>query len=260
MTPQTAAEEIFRPLELDLRLIPSHSVSTGSVTVLDEDWTPPPASAERPTGRYSTPPTFADPFGIYEDVLRRDIDQMGTHDVAATQVILVTRSRLFILFARERLAHLRSGKTRGSVESLVILSYVLFHLGIPYSEIEADFTQAEFFRLRARVNAHLMEKIFRAPPGQIDLSHLALAYGEIACETPSPQPELPWVIQADRNAHVSFATDLVHRLRSNRGSRGILLLLQEAVRVHHIDMEQDLALSQSEYAHYCLAYGCSESP
>lgn len=258
MTQKNGAIERLGPLELDLEPLSRGPASTGSVTTaLDRGWHP-SQNLERATGKYDLPPTFANPLGNYEDILIGDRDRTGVDDVHAAQAISVTRYQLFILFAQTRLTRLRNGSMKGAVESLMILSYVLFHLGIPYSDIEPDFTQEEFLDLRAQINAQLIQQVLHVSPSQIKLSHLALIYGAIADEPDRSQPEVPWIIQADRNAHVAFANDLVQRLRTGRGSRGVLLLLQEAIRRCDIDIEHDLNFSQTEYARYRLAYGCVE--
>ena len=237
--------ETLPPIELDLA--PLSDPPRMDVTALDEGWDP-PRSTEKPTGRFSIPPTFGDPFGIYEDILGDQGDDMAMRAISAI------KNRLFIMFARESLKLLRSGETKRSIESVIILSHVIFHLGVPYADIEEGFTEAEFLRLRARINAHVMQKFLSVPPDRINLSHLALIYEAIAYEPGRFQIDPLWISQADRSAHVAFAQKLVRSLRSEKGSRGIFLLLQEAIRAHRIDPERELALSQEDYAEYQLAY------
>ncbi len=250
MTLRATTKETLPPIELDLA--PLSDPPPMDITALDEGWDP-PRSTEKPTGRFSIPPTFGDPFGIYEDVL----EEQGDH--VASRAISAIKNRLFIMLARESLKLLRSGETKRSIESVIVLSHVLFHLDVPYAEIEENFTENEFLRLRARINAHVIQKFLRIPPNRIDLSHLALIYEAIAYEPGRFQINPSWISQADRSAHVAFAQKLVRSLRSEKGSRGIFLLLQEAIRVHRIDPERELALSQKDYADYQLAYNRVDS-
>lgn len=235
----------------------------GNLTTFTALRSEPPSNpnSEPITKRYSIPPQHLDLTSGYRQVLRgkhskHPVSDSGEREIIAERALQLIENHVPLARAREQLKRLRNGS--GTIDSVIIIDYVLQHLHLRYEDISISLTESEYHDLRKRTYVREAKRLTSTWVAMPNLGcgyfirSVSEAYPDEA-QNICPNPNN--LGKGERTAHIHFARELVAMLQLDQGSPGIVAMLRFAIDEWHIDVVKDLKLpSQDAYRTLCDAY------